>query len=196
MANWIEIENKLSDILNHDYYRQKFGINLPRHYARQCVQRAQGSALPAYSGEISVIELKHAARPGCPTRLVRGLDSRRSNSPFGEWWIDYALFERYRQATSAMPPTLREQKIRAFMRARSAVSEDWSNMAGIAELDLPVGSRTPALVGKAHYQRLVTDPKNPDYVPNVFLMGGDLQFYVCVRNHCWIRPASALTGAA
>lgn len=138
----------------------------------------------------------HAARPGSPTRLVRGFDSSRSDSPFGEWWIAYSLFDRFRQATSTMPPKLREQKIKAFMRARSAVSQDWSNMAGIAELDLPVGSRTPALVGKAHYQRLITDPKNPVYVPNVFLMGGDLQFYVCLRNHSWIRPLSASTGAA
>jgi hypothetical protein len=195
MANWIEVENKLSDILNHDYYRQKFGITVPRHYAHECVRRAQGSALPAYSGEITVIELKHAA-PGFPTRLVRGFDSSRSDSPFGAWWIDYELFDRFRQATSTMPPKLREQKIKAFMRARSAVSHDWSNMAGIAELDLPVDSRTPALVGKAHYQRLITDPKNPDYVPNVFLIGGDLQFYVCVRDPGWIRPLPALTGAA
>jgi len=100
------------------------------------------------------------------------------------------LFERFRRATAMMPPMEREQKIKAFMRARSAVSHDWSNMQGIAELKLPVGDRTPVLVGKAHHQRLGTDAKHPEYVPNVFLMGGDLQFYICVHKPDWIRERS------
>ena len=195
MANWTLIEKQLSDILNDDYYRQKHGIGSPCQYARECVQRAQGSALPAYSGEIGVVELKHPVRPGLPTRLMRGFDSTRSHSPYAAWWIDSELFDRFRRATSTMPPALREQKIKAFMRARSAVSHDWSNMAGISELQLPPGSRTPALVGNAHYQAFVNDPKHPDYVPNVFLIGGDLQFYVCVRDRSWIRHLSAAAAA-
>ncbi len=121
-------------------------------------------------------------------KLIRGCDSTREDSLFGGWWIDSALFDRFRSATSGLPAGQREAKIKAFMRARSAVSEDWSNMAAIAELRLPSDSRTPALVGKAHYQRLITDPKHPDYVPNVFLMGGDLQFYICIRERGWIKP--------
>jgi hypothetical protein len=196
MANWMEIEDKLADILSEKYYREAHDIRSTRQCARECVQRAQGSALPAYSGEIAVVELKHPARPGLPTRLVRGFDTTRSHSPFGEWWIDYELFDRFRRATSAMPPATREQKIKAFMRARSAVSHDWSNMAGISELKLPAGSRTPALVGKAHYQAFVTNPKDPDYLPNVFLMGGDLQFYVCIRERSWIWDFAGAAGAA
>jgi hypothetical protein len=196
MANWREIEDKLADILSDNYYRETHNITSARQFARECVQRAQGNALPAYSGEITVVELKHPARLGFPTRLVRGFDTTRSHSPFGEWWIDYELFDRFRRATASMPSAVREQKIKAFMRARSAVSHDWSNMAGISELKLPAGSRTPALVGKAHYQAFITDPKHPAYVPNVFFMGGDLQFYVCVRERSWIQDFSAAAGAA
>ncbi len=189
MANWIEVEKKLTIILNDAYYRQNnFGITSPADHARRCVQHAQGSALPSYSGEITVEELQHPSSPGRPTRLVRGFDSAHEESRFGAWWIDSDLFDRFLRATTGMPAADREKKIKAFMRARSAVSHDWSNMAGLAELKLPVGFRTPALIGKAHYQRFITDPKHPDYVPNVFLMGGDLQFYVCVRDHAWIRP--------
>jgi len=191
MANWTEIENKLSEILDDDYYRSKYAINLPRQKEKDCVQRAQGSALPAYSGEIAVVELKHPGRPGFPTRLMRGFDTTRSDSRYGGWWIDYELFDRFRRATSNLPAAIRVEKIQAFMRARSAVSHDWSNMAGIAELNLPVGARTPALIGKAHHQALVTNQKDPGYVPNVFLMGGDLQFYLCVHDKGWIRDVSA-----
>jgi hypothetical protein len=194
MANWPLIEKQLSDILNDDCYRKKLGNSSPHQYARKCVQRAQGRALPTYSGEIRVVELKHPPRPGLPTRLMRSFDSSRS--PYGEWWIDSELFDRFRRATSTMQPALREQKIKAFMRARSAVSHDWNNMAGLSELQLPPGSRTPALVGKAHYQAFVTDPKDPDYLPNVFFIAGDLQFYVCVPDPSWIRLLSAAAGAA
>ena len=45
MANWIEIENKLSGILNHDYYRQQFGINTAP--LTRCLPGESG-ALPAY----------------------------------------------------------------------------------------------------------------------------------------------------
>ncbi len=190
MANWIEIERKLSEILDDSYYSQKHGITSPRTFAHTCVQQAQGGALAAFSGEVSVEELKHPAAPNRPTQLVRGVDSTRANSAFGGWWIDSALFDRFRRAASTMPLALREQKIKDFMRARSAVSNDWSNMAAIAELQLPADSRTPALIGKAHHQRLVTDPKHPDYMPNVFLIGGDLQFYVCIRETSWIKPLS------
>jgi hypothetical protein len=192
MANWTEIENKLAYILNDDYYRQKH-ISPPQ-YARKCVQWAQGSALPPFSGEITVVELKHPARSGLPTRLVRGFDSTRGLS--GSWWIDYELFDRFRRTTSTLPTAIREQKVKAFMRARSAVSQDWNNMAGISELELPTGARTPALVGKAHYQAFISDPKHKDYVPNVFFIGGDLQFYVCVPAPNWIRPLCAGAGAA
>ena len=89
-----------------------------------------------------------------------------------------------------MPPGLREQRLKEFMRARSAVSLNWSNMAGISELKLPQSSRTPALRGKAHYQKFI------DYLPNVFFIGGDLQFYVCVRDRDWIRDLPATAGAA
>lgn len=196
MANWMEIENKLADVLSHDYYRQKHGVTNPREYSRKCVQRAQGSALPAYAGDITVVELKHPVRPGLPARLMRGFDSTRSDSPFGEWWIDSELFERFRRATSTLATALREQKIKDFMRARSAVSHDWSNMAGVCELKLPPDARTPALIGKAHHQAIITNEKDPAYVPNVFLMGGDMQFYVCVRDKSWIRDVSTAVGAA
>jgi hypothetical protein len=191
IVNWVDIEDQLFNLLNTDYYRKNSGINSPRDYARKCVIRAQGTALPAYSTEVTVLELQHPARSDRPVRLVRGFDSTHSGSELGAWWIDYNLFERFRRATSRLPPALREEKIKAFMRARSAVSHDWSNMAGIAQLELPLGSRSPALAGKAHYQRLVTDPKHPEYVPSVFLMGGDLQFYVCIRDPGWIRPLAA-----
>ena len=196
MANWIEIETKLSDILNNDYYRQ---YHLPPDHAHKCVQRAQGRmpALATFLGVIKVEELKHPARPGLPTRLVRGYDTTRGDlSKYGEWWIDYRLFDRFRRAASTMPPVLRTEKIKAFMRARTAVSHDFSNMAGICELNLPAYARTPALVGKAHYQKLITDPKHGDYMPNVFLMGGDVQLYVCVPDPNWIRDLSATAGAA
>jgi len=187
LANWTDIENQLANLLDDSYYRPKLKGESPRAFAHKCIQQAQGSALPAYSGEIKVMELKHPAAPEHPTHFVRGFDTTRSYSPFGGWWIDYALFDRFRRATATLPPAARDQKIKAFMRARSAVSKDWSNMAGIAELELPADARTPALVGKAHYQRLVTDTKHPDYVPNVFLMGGDLQFFVCIREESWIK---------
>jgi hypothetical protein len=188
MANWTEVENKLALILSDSYYRQKHAITSPTGSAQAFVRRAQGDALPAFSGEITVVELKHPGSHDRPSKLIRGCDSTREDSLFGGWWIDSALFDRFRSATSGLPAGQREAKIKAFMRARSAVSEDWSNIAAIAELRLPLDSRTPALVGKAHYQRLVTDPKHPDYVPNVFLMGGDLQFYICIRERGWIKP--------
>ena len=196
MASWTDVENKLAVILDDDYYRTKHKVIAPRQKARECVQRAQGSAMPAYSGDISVVELQHPARPGLPTRLMRGFDTTRSESRFGGWWIDYDLFDRFRRASSTLPPADRLQKIQAFMRARSAVSHDWSNMGGIAELNLPMNERVPALVGKAHYQAYVTNPKDPAYVPNVFLMGGDRQFYVCLHDRSWIRDFSANAGAA
>jgi len=196
MANWIEVEKKLFDILNADYYRQGFGISSPRDYARKCVQEAQGSALPSYSGEIDVVELTHSAQPRLPRRLVRGFDTTRQYSPFGGWWIDYELFKRFVRATRTLPHSVREQKIKAFMRARSAISLDWNNMCGIAEMNLPVSARTPAILGKVHYQRFITDPTAPNYLSNVFFIGGDLQYYVCVRDNTWIRGISVEAGAA
>jgi len=187
MPNWTQVEKELADVLTDTCYAQRLGGKSPAQHAHECVQRAQGSALAAYSGEITVAELKHPARPGFPTRLVRGYDTTRTYSPYGEWWIDYDLFERFRRATTKMPAGLRAQKVKDFMRARSAVSHDWSNMAGIAELELPPDARTPALIGKAHYQKYITDTKHPEHVPNVFLMGGDTQFYVCFRERSWIR---------
>src|SRR5437588_6683689 len=151
MANWTEIENKLSALLSDRYYRGYLATSSSEH-AKICVQKAQGNKLSTFSGEINVVELKHPARAGLPTRLIRGFDSTREESMYGAWWIDYQLFERFRRATSTLPRSSRQQKICALMRARSAVPYDFNNMAGISELNLPVGSRTPAIVGNAHYQ--------------------------------------------
>ncbi len=59
MANWTEVENKLALILSDSYYRQKHAITSPDSSAQGFVRRAQGDALPAFSGEITVVELKH-----------------------------------------------------------------------------------------------------------------------------------------
>jgi hypothetical protein len=196
MANWTEIERAVSALLSDDYYR-RYLTTSPRKRAMECVQEARGSKLSAFSGDIKVVELKHPARPGLPIRLVRGFDSTRTDtSMYGAWWIDYELFERFRRATSSMARSTREQKIRVFMRARSAVSYDFNNMAGISELNLPVGSRTPAIVGNTHYQPLVADTGSKEYVPNVLWIGGDRQFYVCIRDPNWIRNISAWSGVA
>lgn len=202
MPNWLDIENKLCDILSDDYYRKTHRILSPRSYARERVAAARGQepALATYTGEVTVVELKHPARPGCPTRLIRGFDTRRCNSLAGSWWIDGELFDRFQRASCTMPTALRDQAIKDFMRARSAVSFDFNNMGGIAELNLPSGSRTPAIAGKAHYQRLITDAKHQEYekyyVPNVFFIGGDLQFYVCIPDPNWIRVRPLGRGAA
>jgi hypothetical protein len=193
MANWTEIENQLSALLSDRYYRGYLATS-PNEHAKICVQKARGNKLSTFSGEINVVELKHPARAGLPTRLVRGFDSTQNQSMYGAWWIDYELFERFRRATSTLAPSSREQKIRAFMRARSAVAYDFNSMAGISELNLPVGSRTPAIVGNAHYQPFVADADSKEYVPNVLWIGGDRQFYVCIRNPNWIRQHSARAG--
>ena len=195
MANWTEIENKLFALLSDPYYRSHLTTS-PRDHARTCVQNAQGNKLSTFSGEIEVVELKHPARPGLPTRLVRGFDSTRGDSKYGAWWIDYELFERFRRAISTLPRSTLERKIRAFMRARSAVPYDFNNMAGISELNLPVGARTPAIVGNAHYQPFVADTDSKDYVANVLWIGGDKQFYVCIRDPNWVRQRSSLAGVA
>ena len=195
MANWTEIENKLSALLS-DHYYQGYLATSPREHARICVQRARGDKLSTFSGEISVVELKHPARAGLPTRLVRGFDNTHRDSMYGAWWIDYELFEHFRRTTSTLPRTAREHKIRAFMRARSAVSYDFNNMAGICELTLPVGSRTPAIIGNAHYQPLVADENSKYYVSNVLWIGGDRQFYVCIRDSNWIRQRPGWAGVA
>ena len=196
MANWTEIENKLFALLSDRYYQVYLGTS-PREHASFCVQKARGSTLSTFSGEISVVELKHPARAGLPTRLVRGFDSTHNESMYGAWWIDYQLFERFRRATSTLARSSREQKIRALMRARSAVPYDFNNMAGIAELNLPVGSRTPAIVGNAHYQPFVADADCKEYVPNVLWIGGDRQFYVCAPNYGnWIKHLSVSAGVA
>src|SRR5437763_3794436 len=196
MRNWTEIENKLFALLSDRYYLVYLGTS-PREHASFCVQKARGSTLSTFSGEISVVELKHPARAGLPTRLVRGFDSTHNDSMYGAWWIDYQLLERFRRATSTLPRSSREQKIRALMRARSAVPYDFNNMAGIAELNLPVGSRTPAIVGNAHYQPCVADADCKEYVPNVLWIGGDRQFYVCAPNYRnWIKHLSVSAGVA
>jgi hypothetical protein len=194
MTNWKQIEDELSSLLMNDYYRQQLHIADPRKLAHDCVFKAQGSLPPTYSGDVTVNELQHPSRPGHPTRLVRGFDTSRSSSEYGPWWIDYELFERFGRATSSMSPSIRGEKIRAFMRARSAVTYGWNAMDGLAEFNLPLGSRMPAIVGKTHYQPIntVSDPKDPAYAPNVFFMGGDLQFFVCVRPPEWIRPRPKL----
>ena len=195
MANWTEIENKLSSLLSDHYYRGYLAAS-PREHARICVHKARGDKLSTFSGEINVVELKHPARAGLPTRLVRGFDNTHRESMYGAWWIDFELFERFRRASSTLPRMAREHKVQAFMRARSAVSYDFSNMAEISELNLPVGSRTPAIVGNAHYHPLVADEKSKYYVPNVLWIGGDRQFYVCIRDPNWIRQRPVSAGVA
>lgn len=199
MPNWFDRENRLAEILNNDYYRHKHHITSPRSAAHKYVQEARGHApaLETFSGEITVLELKHPPYPGSPTRFVRAFDTTRTNSAAGGWWVDFELFDRFRRASAAMSPADRAQAIKKFMRVRSAVSYDFNEMDGLAELNLPSGERTPALVGKAHYQRLIANPKHEKHgeVHNVFFMGGDLQYYVCIRHPSWIRLRSAAGSA-
>jgi hypothetical protein len=201
MPNWFDIEKQLSKILKADYYRRKYGIppesadEYAHTYAHKYVEEARGKdpALATYTGEITVLELKHPARSDSPTRFVRAFDTSLGNSNRG-WWIDYALFDRFRRASSMMSLAERDQAIKEFMRARSAVPHDFNKMTGLVELNLPVGERTPALTGKAHHQRIIANPKSEEYkqyyVPNVFFIGGDLQYYICIRDPGWIRPAT------
>jgi hypothetical protein len=61
MANWKEIEDKLSDLLSDGYYRGYLATS-PREHAKTCVQKARGNKLSTFSGDINVVELKHPAR--------------------------------------------------------------------------------------------------------------------------------------
>jgi hypothetical protein len=64
---------KLFNLLNTDYYRKEFWRQFsPRDYARKCVTQAQGTALPACSTGVTVLELQHPAQPDRPVRLLRG----------------------------------------------------------------------------------------------------------------------------
>lgn len=193
MSNWIDAERQLRSLVADPYYAPMLKGKTPEQFAREEITKAKGSALEAFQGDITVTELCHPPKPDRPTVFLRGTDTTRDFSHMGAWWIDARLFERFWQATRGLSGPERDQKIRDFMRARSAVSHGWSNIGEVAKLTIPAGARTPALVGIAHHQ-LYADPKDPRHLPNVFWIGGDLQFYVCVREPAWIK--SHLTSQA
>ncbi len=106
--------------------------------------------------------------------------------PITEYWLPWKAFK----VEGREVPGFKELRMRyvnrdggvgrpqEFARSRNAVTEQWNAMSSILKVQLKVA--VWGFVGLTSSQRAYLDPKNPDKLANVMLIGGDYQ--LCIPN--------------
>jgi hypothetical protein len=114
----------------------------------------------------------------------------KPKKPITEYWLPWKSFKVEGQEV----PGFKELRMRyankdgsvgrpqEFARSRNAVTEQWNAMNSILKVQLEVA--VWGFVGLTSSQRAFQDPKKPNDLANVFLIGGDYQ--LCIPN---LKPA-------
>jgi hypothetical protein len=115
--------------------------------------------------------------------LFRAASKR--NNPYGAWWFDAALVERWEKVYPAtLPRQVRRQKIFEALRPMLAVCYDWNDFTELWKM-APAPGGIPAITGQGRAQPLTSlDPK-VNYTPQeraelskVVFIGGYQQVFL------------------
>lgn len=106
-------------------------------------------------------------------------ESGRENAIFGPWWFSQTVFDswvgRCRQNGGSLA---------GMARALLALPDSWNTKENLFEMIIPNGARVEALVGQGRHQpssgkreAMILDSNGKMEKNNVFLIGGDEQYY-------------------
>ncbi|MBS1643795.1 MAG: hypothetical protein JST36_02045 [Bacteroidetes bacterium] len=105
-----------------------------------------------------------------------------ANSVLGPWWFSEAVYNswliRYRRMRSEQNISFSD-----FARAQLALPDSWNSKEGLYRMTIGAGKQVEALVGFGRHQPLsgsrdqVLPNGKINETPNVFLIGGEKQYY-------------------
>jgi hypothetical protein len=205
----IDRGNEYAESYQHNAQLRKFAKNkslTPTPYkskdaedfAEEAVDSAFGNAnKPNLVEPILAVELAPAEDSISLYRLYDGISSKTALT-LGRWWCNRRLMKQICYAASDTSGRDREVKILGFMRSAMFVHPSWNYGTEVAQMEIPVGGRLPALVAKGSWQAMSSHPDiqtEDDVIDKLGMVPipGPKQFFLPLLNDMWVRGVPKLS---